>query len=130
MGRVADGTRGWATRVLLAVVLLTSVTLLGTQVRRGVTSTRAVLEPTALAEANALFESFACVEAKIDRQVPPGARIDVHAPDVLWLQRAIEGSYPRDDPTTRAHAQYDVTIAGTSLACDLVTVMVRRVHRP
>jgi hypothetical protein len=115
-----------ALNVIVAVAVVASFTLLLGEARRAIDESDTTLEHDALAGADTVFDTYRCVQAKIDSRIPPGSRITIKSSDVLWLQRGVEGSYPRYEVTTRVHADYVVTITPRGSGCDLIDVAVSR----
>jgi hypothetical protein len=110
----------------LVAVALAAFLLVANVARAGVDATRSLVERDSIAETYAKWDTQRCVQAKIDRRVPPGAAIAVRSPDALWFERSRTDSYPRYDVTTEARASYLVTVAARGDTCDLVDVQVIR----
>ena len=115
-----------ARTAILVVVAVASFVLVADVARQGIDATRDLLQPDSIAATQAHFDTIRCVQAKIDRRIPPGAAIAVRSSDPLWFERSGEGSYPRYRVTTAAKAAYLVTVTSRGPTCDLVDVDVRR----
>lgn len=108
----------------LIVVAAAAFLLVADVARLGIIASRNLLQHDSVAASYAALDTQRCVQRKIDRLVPPGAAIAVASRNVMWRQRARQGSYRRYHVTTKQRATYFVTLTGPDGPCDLVDVQV------
>jgi hypothetical protein len=121
---------GFATRkiTLVVIVVVSSALLLGGGYQ-AIDATYDLLQHDALAAADATLDTFDCVQAKVDRRIPAGARVAIASPDPLWREPGLQGLYPRYDLTTKTHAEYVVTVTPRGAGCRLIDVDVAQVRQ-
>ena len=97
---------------------------------RGVENTRVLLRGSVRSSLEAQEATFRCLERRIEHEVPDAAAVfftsdSIHMRD-HWIQRAVEGSYPRYRVRSRRRdAEFVVTVGAFGEGCRGLHVNIR-----
>jgi hypothetical protein len=98
---------------------------------RGVKNTRTLLGHSLRSSLESQEMTFRCLERHLENGIPDSAAVFFTSDSVhnraQWIQRAVEGSYPRYRVQTRRRdADYVVTVGAREEGCSGLHVRIRR----